>query len=63
MAALLQASTAADPDKEPILLLVEREGGHGFGAPEDRQLRENVDILSFFRWQLGVGQSCAQAQP
>jgi prolyl oligopeptidase len=63
MAALLQASTAADPDKEPILLLIEREGGHGFGAPEDRQLREEVDILSFFRWQLGVGQSCVEAQP
>jgi prolyl oligopeptidase len=53
MTALLQASTASDPEQEPILLQVEREAGHGMGAPIDMQLRRVVDELSFFRWQLG----------
>ena len=58
MTALLQASTASDPETEPILLQVDRESGHGFGAPIDKQLRNLVDQLSFFRWQLGMGQAC-----
>jgi prolyl oligopeptidase len=58
MTALLQASTASDPAKEPILLLVDRESGHGFGAPVDKQLQRLTDEQSFFRWQLGVGQAC-----
>ena len=33
MTALLQAATASDPAEEPILLQVEREAGHGMGAP------------------------------
>ncbi|MES1240919.1 MAG: prolyl oligopeptidase family serine peptidase [Acidobacteriota bacterium] len=59
MTALLQASTASDPEKEPILLLVDRESGHGFGAPVDKQILGLIDHLSFFRWQLGAGQACA----
>ena len=59
MTALLQASTASDPEKEPILLQVERDAGHGMGAPVDMQLRRIVDELAFFRWQLGMGQDCA----
>jgi prolyl oligopeptidase len=59
MTALLQASTASDPEKEPILLQVDRESGHGFGAPIDKQLRNLIDHLAFFRWQLGMGQDCA----
>jgi len=58
MTALLQASTASDPGTEPILLQVEREAGHGMGAPIDMQLRRVVDELSFFRWQLGMGKPC-----
>jgi prolyl oligopeptidase len=58
MTALLQASTASDPEKEPILLLVDRESGHGMGAPVDKQLQGLIDQLSFFRWQLGMGQAC-----
>ncbi len=58
MTALLQASTASDPATEPILLQVEREAGHGMGAPVDMQLRGIVDELGFFRWQLGVGKAC-----
>jgi prolyl oligopeptidase len=55
MTALLQASTASDPAKKPILLWVDREAGHGFGAPIDKQLQQAVDELSFFAWQLGLG--------
>ncbi len=58
MTALLQASTAsnsATEAPEPILLQVEREAGHGMGAPVDMQVRRLVDELSFFRWQLGMG--------
>jgi prolyl oligopeptidase len=58
MTALLQASTASDPDKEPILLLVDRESGHGYGASTNKQLLGLIDHLSFFRWQLGMGQAC-----
>jgi prolyl oligopeptidase len=58
MTALLQASTASDPAQEPILLQVEREAGHGMGAPIDMQLRRLADELSFFRWQLGMGKAC-----
>ncbi|MEA2559566.1 MAG: prolyl oligopeptidase [Acidobacteriota bacterium] len=58
MTALLQASTASDPAQEPILLQVEREAGHGMGAPVDMQIRRLVDELSFFRWQLGMGKAC-----
>src|SRR5215212_3368064 len=58
MTALLQASTASDPAQEPILLQVEREAGHGMGAPVDMQIRRLVDELSFFRWQLGMGKEC-----
>ncbi|HYN19560.1 MAG TPA: prolyl oligopeptidase family serine peptidase [Thermoanaerobaculia bacterium] len=59
MTALLQASTASDPAAEPILLQVERDAGHGMGAPVDMQLRKAVDEMSFFRWQLGVGERCS----
>ncbi|MFL6289863.1 MAG: prolyl oligopeptidase family serine peptidase [Thermoanaerobaculia bacterium] len=58
MTALLQAATASDPTQEPILLQVEREAGHGMGAPIDMQIRRVVDELSFFRWQLGMGKPC-----
>ena len=59
MTALLQASTASDPAQEPVFLQVEREAGHGMGAPVDMQIRKVVDELSFFRWQLGMGKECA----
>ena len=58
MTALLQASTASDPATEPILLQVERDAGHGMGAPIGMQLRQLADELSFFRWQLGMGKPC-----
>ena len=58
MTALLQAATASDPAAEPILLQVERESGHGMGAPVDMRLRQIADTLAFFRWQLGMGKAC-----
>ncbi len=63
MTALLQASSASDPDQEPILLRVDRDSGHGHGAPVDKQLLRAVNDLSFFRWQLGMGQACPGAAP
>ncbi|HWM92445.1 MAG TPA: prolyl oligopeptidase family serine peptidase [Thermoanaerobaculia bacterium] len=60
MTALLQASTASDPAQEPILLQVEREAGHGMGAPVDMQLRKLVDEMAFFRWQLGMVRECGR---
>ncbi len=63
MAALLQASTASDPKQEPILLLVDRDTGHGYGTPLDVQVRKIVDELAFFRWQLGMGAPCRPAAP
>ncbi len=58
MTARLQAATASDPEQEPILLQVDRESGHGFGAPSDKRLLRLVDQLIFLRWQLGMGQAC-----
>jgi len=53
MAARLQAATASDPAREPILLWVERDVGHGQGKPLELQLQEAADELLFFAWQLG----------
>jgi hypothetical protein len=63
MAALLQAATASDPAREPILLLVDRDTGHGYGTPLDLQVQKIVDELAFFRWQLGMGEACRAAAP
>ena len=54
MAARLQAASANDPDREPILLWVERESGHGGGRPLALRLRDAVDQLAFMAWQLGL---------
>jgi prolyl oligopeptidase len=50
MAALLQASGT----RRPVLLRVETEGGHGVGKPLAMLLAEEVDIWTFFAWQLGL---------
>lgn len=54
MAARLQAATANDVDREPILLWVEGEAGHGRGKPLAVRQRENADSLAFMGWQLGL---------
>ena len=54
MAALLQASTAADPRKEPVLLWVDRDAGHGQGKPLNLRIRDVADWRIFVMWQLGM---------
>ena len=54
MAALLQASSASDPQRAPILLWVDRDAGHGAGKPLDLQIRDVADQRIFMMWQLGM---------
>lgn len=51
MAAALQ-SINHDPNKNPILLWIDRESGHGQGKPLNIQVRETTDKWMFIRWQL-----------
>src|SRR3954462_8342412 len=53
MAARLQAATASDPEAKPILLEVDRDTGHGMGAPADKEIAAAVDQISFLLWQTG----------
>jgi prolyl oligopeptidase len=53
MTARLQAATASDPAAKPILLQVDRDTGHGMGAPTDKELAAVVDQMSFLLWQTG----------
>ena len=54
MAALVQASTASDPVAEPVMLWVDREGGHGQGKPLHLRIRDIADKRIFMMWQLGM---------
>ena len=54
MTAALQAATTGDPTQEPILLMVDRETGHGQGKPLATRIREAADELAFMVWQLGL---------
>jgi prolyl oligopeptidase len=54
MAALLQARSASDPARDPVLLWVDREAGHGQGKPLNLVLRDVVDQRIFLMWQLGL---------
>jgi prolyl oligopeptidase len=54
MAALLQASTASDPARRPVLLWVDRDAGHGAGKPLNLRIRDAADSRIFFMWQLGM---------
>ena len=53
MAALMQATTAADPSAF-VLLRVERDAGHGVGKPLDKQVDDLADQYSFFASRLGM---------
>jgi len=53
MAARLQANAANSPDK-PILILYDTKSGHSGGRPVGQQIEEQVNMLSFLFWQLGV---------
>ncbi len=54
MAAALQASTASDPDKQPVLLWVDRDAGHGQGKPLNLRVRDIADERAFVMWQMGM---------
>jgi hypothetical protein len=57
MAARLQAASASDPRKDPILLWVERSAGHGQGKPLNLRIRDVADERIFMMWQLGILES------
>ena len=54
MTAALQATANNDFDKEPILLWVDREGGHGQGKPLHLRIRERADLWIYLMWQTGM---------
>lgn len=51
MAARLQA---ANPDGRPVLLRVEKQGGHGRGSTRAQREEELADIYAFLLWRFGV---------
>ncbi len=54
MAALLQASSASDLTKQPVLLWVDQDSGHGGGKPLSLRVRDLTDTRIFLHWQLGM---------
>ncbi len=54
MAARLQAATSNDTEKEPVLLWVEGDVGHGRGKPLALRQRDAADLLGFLGWQLAL---------
>ncbi len=54
MVAAMQATAANDFDEDPILLWVDREGGHGQGKPLHLRIRDVADRYSFIMWQTGM---------
>jgi len=54
MAALMQAASGSDPTAEPILLHVDRDGGHGQGKPLSVRVEEVADRWAFVFWQTGI---------
>ncbi|HYE61358.1 MAG TPA: prolyl oligopeptidase family serine peptidase [Phycisphaerales bacterium] len=54
MAAAVQAATASDQEKQPVLLWVDREAGHGQGKPLNLRVRDVADERIFVMWQMGM---------
>ena len=52
--ARVQANAANDQTADPIMLWVDRDGGHGQGKPLALRIRDEVDQWSFVMWQTGV---------
>ena len=50
----MQAATSGDTEREPILLWVEGDVGHGRGKPLALRQRDAADLMGFFGWQLGL---------
>ncbi len=63
MAARLQAATTNDSEKEPVLLWVEGDVGHGRGKPLALRQRDAADLLGFMAWQLGLKWTVDVATP
>ena len=53
-AAALQAATGSDISREPVLLWVDRDAGHGQGKPLNLRIRDAADMRIFLMWQLGM---------
>jgi prolyl oligopeptidase len=51
LAARLQTATSS---RRPVLLRVEFDGGHGYGATRAQRDAETADIFSFVLWQTGT---------
>ncbi|MCP4581230.1 MAG: S9 family peptidase [candidate division Zixibacteria bacterium] len=51
MTAALQAATSSD---DPILVQVQRKGGHGQGAPTNLRIEKLADRYAFVFWQVGM---------
>ena len=51
--ARVQAAAANDVAKDPIMLWVDRDAGHGQGKPLALRIRDEVDQWSFVMWQTG----------
>ena len=54
MAARMQQLAANDHETDPILLWVDREGGHGSGKPLSMRIRDRVDTWAFIMSQTGL---------
>jgi prolyl oligopeptidase len=52
--ARLQAQAGNDQARDPILLWVDRDAGHGQGKPLALRIRDEVDQWSFVMWQTGM---------
>ncbi len=54
MAAAMQALAGNDPEKDPILLWVDRDAGHGAGKPLHLRIRDVADRWAFTMQQTGM---------
>jgi prolyl oligopeptidase len=54
MVAAMQALAGNNQDQQPILLWVDREGGHGQGKPLSLRIRDTADRWGFIMWQTGM---------
>lgn len=52
--ARMQAMAGNDVNEDPIMLWVDRDGGHGQGKPLSLRIRDSADVWSFVMWQTGM---------
>ncbi|MBA3253202.1 MAG: prolyl oligopeptidase family serine peptidase [Burkholderiaceae bacterium] len=54
-AARLMAAQAGVPaGRNPVLLRLDFDAGHGVGSTKAQQLQQRADIFTFFLWQMGI---------